>query len=187
MITKSQRLGLLMSVSISVTCLVTTEAEAQSRDELRQAIANYYSTIAALNSGSFVLENPGMRPRNTCNDMFTVDDMDGDPHIDIGDKFLITGPIANSGNYQITALPPHAWKGPPKHFYAEATGHPDWFDIYGVTVVAPHNGMPEREHVYRLQVVDRGNDRCPNNVIFWFVDHVPADTGRDPGHATAGR
>lgn len=160
--------------------------------QISQAVARFSAERIRAVGNAFSARNKAVPARQftMCHVFLTVNYVtpSPSPHLRINDVVMLVGPIPFSDNYEVTPVVVSGgpWNHPWMfgHYTAKPNAlQPNVYDLEGVWV-NPHNGGPEREHKYSMEVTDTQDD-CPSYVIFKGECHVGAPCPLDPGHAGA--
>lgn len=168
-------------ISVSLIGVLAGVAVADSHEGIRARITKFYEARRA--EKERLASSRGMISVQMCVDFYTTNwvEPSTDPHIAIGDQFVLVGPNPFSGIWQVTPVgDSHQWQH--GHYQAIPTTDPDVFDLWTVNV-APHGSDAERQHYYRMEVDRWGDDGCPDYVYFHSLTHIPGALSLHPGHA----
>ena len=166
-------------LTITSAGILTSAVNAQEYgDSIKKKIADFYE--ARSQEMKISNELTGMRSINICINFYTIDYKEGDPHINVGERFLLVGPNPVSGIWQISPVGNgHSWEL--GHYQAIPTLDANIFDMWNVGVKSESDS-----HYYRMEV-EWGEDNCPDYVVFHSLAHGTSATNLHPGHAGGGR
>jgi hypothetical protein len=125
----------------------------------------------------------GMLPRNICVEFYTVDEIDEDPHVEMGNRFVLIGPNPHGDHWRLSpAGSNHGWE--PGNYIAVPTIYDNVFDMWNVRAKGHSD-----DHYFRLTLEwYEGNDgsACPDYIWVTNLGHLVAPN-LHPGHAGAGK
>jgi hypothetical protein len=168
-------------MTFSFPLFVTTDAYAQANAQEAEEVTERAKEARAIYPGGV---QEGRNSVMMCTAFFTVDyvEEDTDPHLPMGGRLLLVGPLPVSGNYQITPQSGIPWQF--RHYVAELiAGETDLFALERV-MVDPHDGG-DRPHDYNMKITFDGD--CPSYLYFTGLGHTGEPLPLDPGHAGASR